>query len=193
MKKIAFLLLAILLLPAAHALAGGASLSATSAPLADGTAFPDLSLSGELTPEQAAYLGVKGNGPYSLNAIKAPVLIVEIFSMYCPFCQAEAPVVNGLYQLIGQNDLDDKVKLIGVGAGNSDFEVDVFKKKYEVNFPLFSDLDFVAHKAAGEVGTPFFYALRKNASGGYDVVMSSLGRMDSPETFLAAVRKAAKI
>jgi len=194
MKKIVLLLIAILLLPATAAMAsGGASQSATSKPLMDGSPFPNLSLTGELTPEQAKYLGVKGKAPYSLNDMDAPVLIVEIFSMYCPFCQAEAPTVNGLYQLIGQQDLRDKVKLIGVGAGNSDFEVDVFRQKYEVLFPIFSDLEFTAHKAVGEVGTPFFYVLKKNAKGGYDILFGSLGRMDSPEAFLKAVRKYAKI
>lgn len=193
MKKQACLFSLVLVLLSAQAFAGGASLSATSAPLKDGAAFPNLSLSGVLAPEQAASLGLAGKAPYSLNAVKAPILILEVYSMYCPFCQAEAPVVNGLRQLIGENDLADKIKLVGVAAGNSDFEVDVFKKKYEVSFPLFSDLEFAAHKALGEVGTPFFYVLKKTPQGGYEILFSSLGRMDSPEKFLKAVRDAAKL
>jgi peroxiredoxin len=111
--------------------------------------------------------------------------------MYCPHCQREAPALNELNALIASRGLSDDLKLIGVGIGNSDFEVQVFRDKYAITFPLFSDPDFRVNKEIGEVGTPFFYVLALNpAKKEVRVAKTMLGRMESAETFLAQALKA---
>jgi len=47
--------------------------------------------------------------------------------------------LNELYRLIENNaDIKNKIKLIGIGAGNSSYEVEVFKKNiYCSPFPFF--------------------------------------------------------
>jgi len=82
-------------------------------------------------------LGLSGSGSFKIPQIKAKVVIIEIFSMYCPYCQKDAPGVNELYLLIENNaDIKNKIKLIGIGAGNSSYEVEVFKKTYTVPSPF---------------------------------------------------------
>ncbi len=114
----------------------------------DAGALANLRLS---MPDSAAsknYLGLKGTDTFTIPQIKADTVIIEIFSMYCPICQAEAPVVNELHRLIEKTpSLKGKVKLIGIGAGNSAFEVEVFRKKYNILFPLFPDEKFGIQKA----------------------------------------------
>ena len=125
-----------------------------------------------------------------LDDSKAQVLIIQIFSMYCPYCQKDAPNVNRFFGLIENNpQLKGKIKLIGIGAGNSQFEVNTFKKKYKVAFPLIPDGDFKIHKIVGEVRTPYFMVMKLNSSKKLEVVYSRLGAHENVEAFLAEVVK----
>ncbi len=194
MRKPAWcLVLAVCLLYPLAVLAGGASESPGASPLPVGATFPNLSLGADLSPEHRAYLGIAQKaGPASLADISAPVVVVEIFSMYCPHCQKEAPALNALFDFLERNGHAGKVKILGIGAGNSAMEVDIFRAKFEPRFPLVPDQDFTMHDACGRVGTPFFYVLaRKPGEAAYTVVISRLGRMDSPESFAKDILAAA--
>lgn len=189
MKALVLGILAALVLFAAtnrQALAAEASEAPGAKPLAVGTAFPDVPLIGPVPPELAENLGIPQNGPTPLAKVKAEVLIVEIFSMYCPFCQRDAPAVNELAALIDKQGLAGRVKIIGIGAGNSDTEVDIFRKKFKVPFALFSDATFAVHSVVGQVGTPYYYVLKKTPQG-FAIAAAHLGLIHSPADFLKDV------
>jgi thiol-disulfide isomerase/thioredoxin len=139
-------------------------------------------------PEEKNYLALSGATTFKIQQIKAKVVFIEIFSMYCPYCQGDAPKINELYQRIENDpDLKTKIKMIGIGAGNSLFEVEVYKKKYQVPFPLFPDKDFVIHKVCGEPRTPYFIVVKINDDKSYQIVLSQLGGFPGAEPFLEQI------
>ena len=98
--------------------------------------------------------------------------------------------MNELYQAIQKRkDLKDKVKLIGIGTGNTPFEIDFFRKKYEVPFPLFDDEDYALHKAFGEVRTPYFIGVKINADGSHEIFYAKLGGFKNSNDFLKLMLK----
>ncbi len=186
MKRTAILLA----ITTALVVALGFSILAANKPPQTGEVLPAMNLPMPKNPAEKGYLGLSGDGFFKIPQIKANVVIVEIFSMYCPYCQKDAPGVNELYSLIENNsDLKNKIKLIGIGAGNSTYEVEIFKKTYTVPFPLFPDKDFTIHKACGEVRTPYFIVVKINDDKTHRIVHSQLGDYPGAEPFLELVLK----
>jgi thiol-disulfide isomerase/thioredoxin len=163
---------------------------AAGKPPEKGSTLPVIKLPVPESPEEKNYLGLKGEGSFTIPQIKADVVIIEIFSMYCPYCQNEAPRVNELYQAIEQDtELKNKIKIIGIGAGNTPMEVDIFRKKYQIAFPLFPDVDYSIHKVCGEVRTPYFIGVKINKDGTHKVIYSELGGIQDANQFLELILK----
>jgi thiol-disulfide isomerase/thioredoxin len=162
---------------------------AAKEPPAEGGTLPVIKLPIPKSPEEKNYLGLEGEGSFTIPQIKAKVVLIEIFSMYCPYCQNEAPRVNELYNAIENNpDLKGKIKIIGIGAGNTPMEVDVFRKKFQIAFPLFPDVDYSIHKVCGEVRTPYFIGVKVNEDGSDEVIYSGLGALQEINQFLEIIR-----
>jgi peroxiredoxin len=158
--------------------------------LQKGGELPSIVLPIPKSAEEKAYLGLTGSGTFKIPQIKADVVVVEIFSMYCPYCQKDAPGINELYDLIQKNpDLRDRIKMIGIGAGNSVFEVETFKKTFNVPFPLFPDQDYVIHQACGEVRTPYFIAVKIQKDKSHRVFLAQQGGFPGAQPFLEQVLK----
>jgi thiol-disulfide isomerase/thioredoxin len=153
---------------------------------AEGDMFPDLKLPLPQKMGEREYLKID-RGPFVLSQIDSEVLIVEIFSIYCPICQKEAPNVNWLFRAISANpEIESRVKVLAIGTGNSLYEINAFRNLYKVKFPLIPDGDFTVHKILGEVRTPYFFVLLKKPTG-MQVVYAREGGFEDPEAFLELV------
>jgi len=161
---------------------------AAAEPPRAGEALPRIELEAPSDPGLGAYLGVDTGSRFTIPQIKARVVIVEIFSMYCPYCQKEAPNVNALFDKIQASPkLRPHVKLIGIGAGNSAYEVQVFRDTYNIRFPMFPDGDFSIHKCIGEVRTPFFMAVQLDPKGPPRLVYAAAGALQDSDAFLQKI------
>lgn len=150
--------------------------------------LPEIEL---IVPEQQEYrdyLGLTGapGDKFTLADIKADILLIELFSMYCPFCQAEAPRVNELYERL--QELEEHrnivVRMVGLGVSNSAYEVEHFKKTYQVKFPMFPDKDLSKYDLFKGEGTPEFIGCVLRPEGKSEIVLRNSGGFDSAAEFM---------
>jgi thiol-disulfide isomerase/thioredoxin len=161
---------------------------AANLPPAKGGVLPPIRLLIPKDPIEKRYLGLSGEGSFRLPQIKAKVVIIEIFSLYCPVCVKLAPRMKELYQVIENSpDLKAKIKLIGIGAGNNPNEVQTFKNIGDTPFPLFPDEDFAIHDAIGEVRTPYFIGIKIHEDGTHKILYSESGGFEDANIFLELV------
>ena len=159
-----------------------------TAQLEAGSPWPHIMLPVPADAVQRHYLGVKSGSIFAVGDISAEIVIVQIFSMYCPVCQREAPRVNQFYALVDKDEsMRRRLKIIGIGAGNSSFEVDFYRRNYQIPFPLFADGEFTIHKKVGEVRTPHFFILNKDAQGGLRIAGVHAGGFKTPAAFLEEI------
>ena len=131
-----------------------------------GDAFPEVALK---TPAQAndrTYLGISGDNPFKINDLKAEVILVEIFDVYCLPCQKQVPLYKQLFGQIQSNPAaKDRIKMIGIAVGNDEAEIKKFRDHFQVPYPIISDQKYLLHEAVGGPPAPFSVIVRKEPGG----------------------------
>jgi len=174
----------------------GCTLSRGYAPVAvpvlTPAALSQVSLPQPAEAQSRAYLGLTDiQSLFSLADIKAEVIVIEIFDMYCAYCQKAAPTVNQFYYLIEKRGYADRIKLLGVGKLNSQFEINTFRDEYGLEFPIFPDPQ---RKIVGQLPhdvTPYFYIIQRQPDGSLRVLQRQRGGFPTAEEFLDAILKIA--
>ncbi len=149
--------------------------------------LPTITLTVPESREFREYLGLAGNPgeQFNLAEIDADILLIELFSMYCPYCQAEAPLVNEFHTLARQQEEGGvSLKMVGLGASNTQFEVEYFGEEYNIEFPLFPDKDLSLYKKLNGDGTPGFIGCLLRQGEEPVIIMRQSGGFNSAEEFL---------
>jgi peroxiredoxin len=168
----------------------GPAFAASASPVKGGK-LPVINFPIPKNSDEKTYLGLSGEGFFKISQIKAKGVLINIFNLYCPVCQSTALAMVEIYHRIENNsDLNNKIKLIGIGAGNTVLEVEVFKQTYKIPFPLFPDENFKIHQALGEVRTPFLIAIKMAGDGSQEIVHTHLGGLTDARVFLDLVVEA---
>jgi len=128
-------------------------------------------------PAHKAYLGLPNDcRSFEFEQVKADILIVDVFDMYCRVCQYSVPTVNEFYRALRQSDLRDRVKPVGVGLGDSEMEVDLYRQRFKAPFPLLPDPDRKAGKTFQVSKTPTVLVLQRGADGQFQIIERHLGQ-----------------
>ncbi len=157
--------------------------------IAVGKSLPQVLLDTPASGEEKQYLGLKNLKSFSISQIPAKLILIEIFSFYCPVCHKQAPIANKLYKFIQQDpELSKDFKMIGIGAGNNSREVDAYKANFRVSFPLFCDPHYKIHKKLGEPRTPFTILANRNGK----ILLTHFGVIEDTDEFMSKIRKILK-
>lgn len=140
---------------------------------AQDTGAPNVEFARPQDREALDYLGLEGHSEtFTLAQVKADVVVVEVFSWDCHFCQRQAPRMAQLYHLLEKKGLSDRVKIIGIGATNTDLELREYKNLFHIPFPLVADPDYKSYGFAGTLDIPCVIVFARNAQGVFRSVYS---------------------
>jgi hypothetical protein len=150
--------------------------------------FPVIDLPAPKAESERTYLGLSKTGDFRLGQIKTQILIIEMFSTYCSFCQRLAPQMNVMYNEIERrSDLKDKVKIIAIGLGDRAYEVKNWKEKFHVPFPIFDDPYMRVGKELLVTATPTIIVVKTDEKGGQEKFYTHPGPFEDGSKFLADI------
>lgn len=138
--------------------------------------------------EHNRYLGLDESATaFRLSDIKAELLLINLFSLYCSPCQRDAADFNEMYEKVQAMGLGGRIKFLGVAAGNTVREMEYWRKRFSVPFPLVPDQDYALHKTFGSSGTPLYVLVRVVAPDQLEVVYTREGALEDKDGFFATV------
>jgi peroxiredoxin len=157
--------------------------------LRSGDLFPPLSFSNLFTTEDKKYLGDGKKEILSSDDIQAEVLVVNFLNTNCIYCIKSLPSFNRIFQRIEQDQgLSKRIKIIGIGVGDTRMEVAVFKEQHAVPYPIIPDSEFEAHKAVHQPTVPFIVVTRRDRQGKWVVATVHVGLTFSAESFVGELK-----
>jgi peroxiredoxin len=133
------------------------------------------------------YLRLSGTAErFSLDNVQADILVLDFFDMYCHVCQARAGHMNDFYKLVQSRGLSGRVRVLGIGVGDTPKEVTVFKEKFGLPFPVFPDRTGSFSRQFGKIRVPNIIVLKRRV-GHFEVVYQESSLPDNAEQFLSKV------
>jgi peroxiredoxin len=152
------------------------------------TNISDLKFSGTISEADQEYLGLEKPGPFTLQDIKAPYVVIEIMRTTCPHCLEQIPALNQLYHLVEKSALKHKVKFISVGETDDAGALKRFKASYKMPFPLVPDPGCAVGTAFNIQGTPTTVLVDRHGK----VLMTEVGMFNSADQMFKRLTKKIK-
>ena len=156
-------------------------------PLTPGDIIPEFQLENvNNSDESGKYLRIEKKEKFSWQEISSKLIIMEFFSVFCTKCYKNVPIHNKLFKIINNDKkLDKDIKMLGVGLMSTPEQVDVFQKKFNVQYPLFADINNKITMKTNINAFPQTVVIDKNGK----VIMSHPGVMKDLDSFLEQLRE----
>lgn len=116
--------------------------------------------------------------------LRAPIVVFDIFNMYCAKCQKKAPKTEAFHQLINKRNLTEKILFIGIATQNTNYEAAVFMKKFNLTFTVYSDRNSAYYELLNSKKWPWFVVMKRVEGDRYKVVYRGKALDGTPEEFL---------
>jgi len=157
-----------------------------------GNNFPATALVSPQTKTYREYFGIPDKSSFYLKAVKAEIMIVEFLNRYCFHCQQQAYLMNRIYKAINKDpDLKGRVKMLGIGVGNNQIQLEHFRQEKKIPFPLIPDKNFAAFEDIGYPGGTPFTIIVKKENGEFVVKDTHLGLIEKHREYLDKIRQIA--
>ena len=155
-----------------------------------GDNFPETELFAPRAKTDKEYLGIAGKTGFYLKEVKADAMVVEFMNIHCLHCKMQAPILDKVYGAIEKDpDMKGRVKLLSIGVGNREKDMEKFRKEKKVPFPMVPDKDFVAMENIGYPDATPFIMILKRENGNFVVKYAQKGMIKTPEGFLDRIHK----
>jgi len=159
-----------------------------------GDLFPSYTFPPPTSSQDLTYLGLSQGKPFILGDIQADLIVLELLNIYCTSCQKQASIYNEVFDLVERDPImKGKVKWMGVGVGNNEREVESFRNRKRIPFPIVTDTHFDFYEAVGGPGgirTPFTILVRKDEKGRGIVVDSHMGFRRNKDEIIDGIKAA---
>ncbi|NDV61789.1 hypothetical protein G0Q06_04935 [Puniceicoccales bacterium CK1056] len=99
----------------------------------------------------------------------ADVWVLTFFDLYCVACQQSADNFAKLNTMLSEQPMDETVRVLGIGTGDTAFEVEVFLKRYPLGYRCIPDPDTALKYPFSLRGTPTVLVLKPSGNGWREV------------------------
>ncbi len=155
-----------------------------------GDNFPETELFAPRAKTDQNYLGIADKSGFYLKEVKADAMVVEFMNVHCLHCKMQAPILDKVYEAIEKDpDMKGRVKLLSIGVGNREKDMEKFRQEKKVPFPMIPDRDFVAMENIGYPDATPFIMILKRENGNFVVKYAQKGMIKTPEGFLDRIHK----
>ncbi|SDB09677.1 Peroxiredoxin [Desulfonatronum thiosulfatophilum] len=127
---------------------------------------------------------------FLLADVPAEFVLLKYYSEHCSQCVQEAQLYNRLFAMIQEDPgLRERLKLIGIGVGDSQRSVLRFKRTHNVPYPLLADERRILFDSVGGGEIPLIYLVRILPDSRVQVVYYHEGHIEDLGSFFDLLNK----
>lgn len=141
------------------------------------------------TAEERKYLGIGEKKTFSIDEIQSDLVVIKFLDTNCIYCIRLLPTFKEIYRLVEEDQiLKTKIRMIGIGTGDTFMKVKELKKNHPIPYPIITDTDLKAHKAVGEPRVPFVVVACKDKQNRWVGATVNVGLIFSAENFVGELK-----